>query len=125
MAMLEEFKKFIMRGNVIDLAVGVVIGKAFSDIVEAIVKHIFMPVIGALTRGIDLNSYTLTLYGDAKLGVGAVFQSIIYFLIIGFCLFMVVKAMNKFQKKKAEAPPEPTATEKLLAEIRDLLKSQK
>lgn len=124
MAMIEEFKKFIMRGNVVDLAVGVVIGAAFGKIIEAIVAQIFMPIIGAIMKGIDFSSYNIPLNGESKLGVGVVVTAIINFLIVGFCLFLVVKAMNAMQKKKVEAPSEPPASEKFLAEIRDLLKSR-
>jgi large conductance mechanosensitive channel len=116
-----EFKKFIMRGNVVDLAVGVVIGAAFAKIIDAIVTGLFMPIIGLATGGIDFTAYKLTLWGESKLAIGMVIQAIIHFLIIGFCLFLVVKAMNRVMKQE-EAKPEPTASEKLLAEIRDLLK---
>ena len=124
MGMVDEFKKFIMRGNVVDLAVGVVIGAAFGKIIEALVAQIFMPIIGAIMQGIDFSSYAIPLRGDSKLGIGIVLTAIINFLIVGFCLFLVIKAMNAMQKKKVEAPPEPPASEKLLAEIRDLLKKQ-
>lgn len=117
-----EFKAFIMRGNVLDLAVGVVIGAAFSKIVDAIVNGLFMPIIGLLTGGINFGAYQLTLWGESKLGVGLVVQAVINFLIIGFCLFLVVKAANRIMKKEAAKPAEPTTTEKLLMEIRDNLK---
>ena len=119
-----EFKAFIMRGNVVDLAVGVVIGAAFGKIVEAIVAHLFLPIIGVLTGGIDFSGLKLTLWGDAKLGIGIVIQAIINFLIVGACLFLVVKGMNKLKKKEEAKPAEPSASEKLLAEIRDLLKQK-
>ncbi|CAN5386288.1 large-conductance mechanosensitive channel protein MscL [soil metagenome] len=118
----DEFKAFIMRGNVIDLAVGVVIGTAFGAIVDTIVKGLFMPIIGLLTGGINFAGYQLTLWGESKLAIGMVIQATINFVIIGFCLFLVVKAMNKFKKKEEAKPVEPTESEKLLAEIRDLLK---
>jgi large conductance mechanosensitive channel len=123
----EEFKKFIMRGNVIDLAVGIVIGTAFTAIVNSLVKDIFMPIIGLMTGGFDVSGQTLTLYSDAKLGWGNFVQSIIVFLVVAFCLFLVVKGMNEMQEKgwvELPPPPEPTASEKLLVEIRDLLKKQ-
>lgn len=123
----EEFKKFILRGNVVDLAVGVVIGTAFGKIVESLVRDIFMPLVGLLTGGFDVSAQTVTLYGDAKLAWGAFVQSLISFVIVGFCMFLVVKGMNALHKyvlKDETGAPvvEPTPTEKLLAEIRDLLK---
>ena len=125
---LDEFKKFIMRGNVIDLAVGVVIGAAFAKIIDSLVADMFMPVIGLLTGGFDISGQSATLYGDAKLLWGHFLQMVINFVIIGFCLFMVVKGMNvlqkRMQKEEESKPPEPTASEKLLTEIRDLLKAK-
>ena len=123
----EEFKKFILRGNVVDLAVGIVIGAAFTGIVNSLVKDMFMPLIGLLTGGFDVSGQTLTLYGDARLGWGNFVQAVISFVIVAFCLFLVVKGMNKMKDKgwmDKSPPPEPTGTEKLLAEIRDLLKQQ-
>jgi large conductance mechanosensitive channel len=125
----EEFKKFIMRGNVIDLAIGVVIGAAFAKIIDALVADIFMPVIGLATGGFDITGQSLTLHGDAKLLWGHFLQMVINFVIIGFCLFLVVKGMNVLQTRMQKAEdakpaPEPTASEKLLAEIRDLLQAK-
>lgn len=124
MSLVTEFKAFIMRGNVVDLAVGVVIGAAFGKVVESIVKDVFMPIVGLATGGIDFSKETITLSGDAKLGVGNVVQSLINFVIIGACLFLVVKLMNTMNKKPAALPTEPTTSEKLLAEIRDSLKNK-
>ena len=124
MSMVSEFKAFILRGNVVDLAVGVVIGGAFGGIVASLVKDIFMPVIGLLTGGFDISGITVG-YGDARLGIGNFFQTVINFVIIGFCLFMVVKGVNLMKKKEEAKPVEPTASEKLLAEIRDELKAKK
>jgi large conductance mechanosensitive channel len=126
---VDEFKKFIMRGNVIDLAIGVVIGAAFAKIVDAMVADIFMPIIGLVTGGFDISTKSQVLYGDAKLHWGHFLQMVINFVIIGFCLFLVVKGMNVLESrmKKAEGSkpaPEPTASEKLLMEIRDLLKAK-
>jgi large conductance mechanosensitive channel len=135
---LEEFKKFAMRGNVIDLAIGVVIGAAFGRIVESIVGDIIMPIIGAITGGLDFSNYYIPLssavktgasYADAKkagavLGYGSFFTAVVTFLIIAWVLFLIVKALNKLQKQQAEAPaapPEPAREEVLLTEIRDLL----
>jgi large conductance mechanosensitive channel len=125
---IDEFKKFIMRGNVIDLAVGVVIGAAFAKIIDALVADIFMPIIGLITGGFDISGQATVLHGDAKLLWGHFLQMVINFVIIGFCLFVVVKGTNVLQQRmlKAEAskPVEPTPSEKLLAEIRDLLKEK-
>ena len=124
---LEEFKKFILRGNVVDLAVGIVIGTAFGKIVDALVKDVFMPIVGVMTGGLDVSSMRLHLYGDAHLMWGSFLQSVINFVIIGFCMFLVVKGINALHKyvlkdEEAAKAAEPTATEKLLTEIRDLLK---
>jgi large conductance mechanosensitive channel len=123
----EEFKKFILRGNVVDLAVGIVIGTAFGGVVSALVADIFMPVVGVATGGVNVSQMKSHLHGDAYLKWGDFLQTIINFLIVGFCMFLVVKgfnALNKYVLKEGgEAQPvEPTATEKLLTEIRDLLK---
>lgn len=127
-AFLDEFKKFILRGNVVDLAVGIVIGAAFGKVVDSLVKDVFMPIIGVLTGGLDLSTMRIHLYGDAYLTWGNFVQALINFVIIGFCLFLVVKGMNamhrRFAAEEAAKPPEPTPTEKLLAEIRDLLKEK-
>jgi large conductance mechanosensitive channel len=128
MAVLQEFKKFIMRGNVVDLAVGVVIGAAFGKIVDSLVKDIFMPIVGLLTGGFDVSKQAIT-YKDATLAWGNFLQTIITFVIVGWCMFMVVKGMNalhKYVMKDADQKPdaEMTPTEKLLAEIRDLLKAR-
>jgi len=126
MSVLEEFKKFILRGNVVDLAVGVVIGAAFTKVVDSVVADLFMPLVGVLTGGVDVSGMRLHLYGDAYLGWGKFMQSVINFIVIGFCMFLVVKGINALHKyvlrEEAAAPPEPTTTEKLLTEIRDLLK---
>jgi len=123
----DEFKKFIMRGNVIDLAVGVVIGAAFAKIIDSLVGDVFMPIIGFITNGFNVAGFTIA-YGDVTLKLGNFLQMVINFVIIGFCLFLVVKGMNvmhnRMKRDEAAAPPpEPTPTEKLLAEIRDLLKA--
>lgn len=122
---LDEFKTFILRGNVVELAVGIVIGTAFTNVVNSLVKDLFMPVVGVLTGGFDLSSQTLTLYRDARLAWGNFVQAGINFLIVGFCMFLVVKGMNRLHRylsvQEAAKPPEPTPSEKLLTEIRDLL----
>jgi len=125
---LEEFKKFILRGNVVDLAVGIVIGAAFGKVVESLVKDVFMPLVGVATGGVDVSGLSFTLYKDAKLNWGSFVQTIITFIIVGFCMFLAVKGMNALHryvlKDDAAQPVEPTPTEKLLTEIRDLLKQQ-
>ncbi len=123
MSMVHEFKKFILRGNVVDLAVGIVIGAAFTKIVDSLVKDIFMPVIGLITGGFNVAGVTVG-YKDAQLGVGNLTQNIITFVIVGFCMFLVVKGMNMLSKKEevAPTPMPPTPSEALLTEIRDLLK---
>ena len=121
---LEEFKTFALRGNVIDLAVAVVIGAAFGKIVSSLVDTIITPVIGMLLGGVNFSSLALTI-GDTAIAYGAFMQSIVDFVIIAFVIFAAVKGMNTLKKKEEAAPaapPEPTQEEKLLTEIRDLLK---
>jgi large conductance mechanosensitive channel len=122
---IKEFREFIMRGNVLDLAVAVIIGGAFGAIVTSLVDDIIMPLIGILLGGVDFTSLGLQA-GNAILLYGNFIQAIINFLIIAFALFLIIKAANRLMRKKAEAPvpPAPTAEEKLLTEIRDLLKAQ-
>ena len=122
--MLKEFKKFIARGNVLDLAVGVIVGGAFSSIVTSLVNNIFTPLIGLIVGGVDFSSLSIT-FRDTKIMYGAFIQSVIDFLIVAFCLFIVVKAVNKVTHKKEEKPAKPTKSEELktLEEIRDILKN--
>lgn len=122
--MLKEFKKFIARGNVLDLAVGVIVGGAFSSIVTSLVNNIFTPVIGLIVGGVDFSNLSIT-FKDTKIMYGAFIQSIIDFLIVALCLFIVVKAVNKVTHKKEEKPAKPTKSEELktLEEIRDILKN--
>ncbi len=127
---LKEFKDFAMKGNVMDMAVGVIIGGAFGKIVSSLVDDILMPAIGMLTGGVDFSNLAVKLGAGetaAMLKYGMFIQNIIDFLIIALCIFMMIKAMNKLIKKKEEAPApaEPSAEEKLLGEIRDLLKEKK
>ena len=123
---IEEFKSFAIRGNVLDMAVGVIIGGAFTSIVNSLVTDVFTPVIGKLTGGIDFSAITINLGGDAKIMVGNFLNAVISFVIVAFCVFLLVKAINKFTKKKeAEAPaPAPSADVVLLTEIRDILKEK-
>jgi large conductance mechanosensitive channel len=122
---LKEFREFIMRGNVLDLAVAVIIGGAFNAIVTSLVNDIIMPLVGILLGGVDFSGLGLQV-GNAVVLYGNFIQAIINFVIIAFTLFLVVKGANRVMRKKAEAPtpPAPTAEEKLLAEIRDLLAAQ-
>ena len=124
--MLKEFKKFIARGNVLDLAVGVIVGGAFSSIVTSLVNNIFTPIIGLVLGGVDFSNLSIT-FRDTKIMYGAFIQSVIDFLIVAFCLFIVVKFVNRFTKKKEEKKEEKKETKsaelKTLEEIRDLLKN--
>ncbi len=121
--MFQEFKKFLMRGNVVDLAIGIIIGAAFGKIIESLVKDILMPPLGYLLSGIDFSalSWKLDQTGKAAIQYGAFFNSLIQFFIIGFAVFLLVKALNKVVVKKEKLPPPPTQQEILLKEIRDLL----
>ena len=130
MKLFDEFKAFVMRGNVVDLAVGVIIGAAFGKIVTSLVNDIFMPIIGMIIGNVDFSSLEIKLgepvegAEQAAIRYGAFIQEIVNFLVIALCIFMVIKVINKMQKKKEEAPapaPEPTKEEVLLTEIRDAL----
>lgn len=123
MSLLSEFKAFAMRGNVIDLAVAVVIGAAFGKIVSSLVDGIIMPAIGLLLGGINIADKSITI-GHAVIKWGMFLQSIIDFTIIAFSIFIVIKALNSLQKKQQEAPAKPSDEVLLLTEIRDLLKRQ-
>jgi large conductance mechanosensitive channel len=121
MSIMQEFKAFAMKGNVVDLAVGVVIGGAFGAIVTSLVGDIIMPVIGAITGGVDFSGLAVD-FGKSHIAYGKFIQATFVFLIVAFALFMVVKAMNTTKKKEAAAPATPPEDVKLLTEIRDLLK---
>ena len=142
--MWKEFKEFAMRGNVVDLAVGVVIGAAFGKIVTSLVNDIIMPPVGKLTGGVDFNDKFISLDPDklakleagtnhvtlaqaksagvAVIAYGSFLSTILDFLIVAFCIFMVIKIMNRLWKQPLLSAPAPTPTETLLTEIRDLLK---
>lgn len=121
--MIKEFKKFIARGNVIDLAVGIIIGGAFGKIVSSLVDNILMPLVGLLIGGIDFSGLSVTIK-DSTISYGLFIQNIVDFLIVAFCIFLVVKLINKLNPKKEEAKKK--AEELLvLEEIRDTLKKQK
>ena len=132
MGMMKEFRDFAMRGNVVDMAVGIVIGGAFGKIVTSFVNDVLMPPIGMAIGGVDFSDLAITLKeaaGEAEavtLNYGAFIQTVLDFVIIAFAIFMVVKAMNNLKKKEEAAPPppKPSAEETLLAEIRDLLKKE-
>lgn len=133
MGMMSEFKEFAMKGNVVDMAVGVVIGGAFGKIVTSLVNDIIMPPIGVLIGGVDFSDLALTIQ-DATADAAAVtinwgntVQTILNFVIIAFAIFSVIKGMNKIKKKEEEAPaepPKPSKEEVLLTEIRDALKNK-
>ena len=139
--MLKEFKEFAMRGNVLDMAVGIVIGAAFGSIVQSLVKDVLMPPIGLLLGGVDFSNFFVTLRhgtaagpyptltaaqsaGAVTLNYGVFINAVISFVIVAFAVFLVVRSFNRMRRKQPEAPaapPQPSAEEKLLGEIRDLL----
>lgn len=154
MSMLKEFKEFAMRGNVVDLAVGVVIGAAFGNIVTSLVKDVIMPPIGKLTGGVDFKDLYITIdhaklealkaahlsdkgfdaahisltqvkdAGIAVIAYGSFINTILDFLIVAFCIFLLIKVMNRLWKKPEAVPAGPTTDQKLLMEIRDILKTK-
>lgn len=136
MSMLQEFKAFAMRGNVMDMAIGIVIGAAFGKIVTALVEDVIMPPIGWITGGIDFSSLKWVIraaddsdpahkVAEVAISYGIFINTVITFLIIAFSIFLVIKAMNRLQKKEEAAPAPPPADVALLTEIRDLLKERK
>lgn len=133
MSMMQEFKSFAMRGNVVDMAVGIVIGGAFGKIVSSFVADVLMPPIGMLVGNVDFSDLAVTLQAAGEgaeavtLRYGVFIQTVIDFVIIAFAIFMVVKAMNSVMKKEEEAPPappKPSKEEELLTEIRDALRAK-
>ncbi len=143
--MIEEFKKFIMRGNVVDMAVGIVIGAAFGTIIKSLVADVIMPPVGMLLGGVDFSNIFMVLQegdepgpystlvlaqesGAITINWGMFLNTLVSFIIVAFAIFMLVKAVNKMNEKpepeEAVADPEPGAEEKLLIEIRDLLKNR-
>lgn len=124
--MLKEFRDFINRGSVVDLAVAVIIGGAFGAIITSLVNDIIMPLVGVIIGGVDFAALAIEV-GEATILYGSFIQAIVNFLIIAFVLFLIVRGFNRLQKQQEEAPPappEPSPEEKLLAEIRDLLKEK-
>ncbi len=127
--MIKEFKAFVSKGNVIDLAVGVIIGGAFGKIVSSLVNDIIMPLVGIILGGLKFTELKVTV-GEASIAYGLFIQSVVDFFIIALCIFLIIKLINKLRKKKEEEPakaPEPPAPSKeelLLTEIRDILKNK-
>ena len=136
--MLKEFRDFAMRGNVIDLAIGIIIGAAFTTVVNSLVKDIVMPPIGYIMNGIDFSNFFITLTGSGEypslkaaqdagavtINYGVFINAVINFLIVAFAVFILVKQVNRFRKEAPAEPPAPTASEKLLMEIRDALRQR-
>ena len=132
MSFFNEFKAFAMRGNVVDLAVGVVIGASFGKIVSSLVDQVLMPPIGMLIGGVDFSGYKWVLKaagadgkGEVAIQYGAFFNTLIQFVIVAFAIFLVVKLMNRLIRKEEAAPAAPPADVVLLTEIRDLLKQER
>lgn len=123
---LVEFKEFISRGNVFDMAIGVIIGNAFSKIVTSLVNDIFTPLIGLLIGGLNFSTLSIKVK-DATIAYGVFIQNVIDFLVVAACIFIVVKLINKLKRKQEEVPAAPVKTDEvlLLEEIRDLLKKKK
>ena len=137
---MHEFKEFAMRGNVLDMAVGVILGGAFGKITTSLVNDVFMPLIGTLIGGVDLGKLSIVLKDAVMngeevvapavtLGIGTFLTTVIDFILVAFVIFLMIKTINRFHKKKEEDPkpeePKGPTTEELLTEIRDLLKEQK
>lgn len=125
-AFIREFKTFLNRGNVLDLAVGVIIGGAFKSITDSLTNDILMPLLGLLVNRVSFSDLTLTL-GSATIAYGSFIEAVLNFIIMAFAVFCIVKAFNRLHRKKEEAapPPKPSNEELLLTEIRDLLKEGK
>jgi large conductance mechanosensitive channel len=133
MSMMKEFREFALRGNVVDMAVGIVIGVAFGKIVSSFVNDVLMPPLGVVLRGVDFSDLAVRLkeasgeVAAVTLNYGSFIQTVVDFVIIAFAIFMMVKLMNSLKRKQEAqpaAPPKPSAEEALLAEIRDLLRSR-
>ena len=135
--MLKEFRDFALRGNVVDMAVGIIIGAAFGTIVKSLVSDVIMPPIGLVLGNVDFSNLFITLSGEAQptlaaakkagattLNYGLFINTVISFIIVAFCVFLLIKQMNKLKKKEEEKPADPPKQEVLLEEIRDILKTQ-
>lgn len=136
MGMVQEFKTFALRGNVVDLAVGIVIGAAFGRIVTTLVNNVIMPPLGLVLGGVDFSNLKLVLkqgatdatgksVGEVAIGYGVFINAVIDFLIVAFAIFLLVKLINSMHKQEAAKPSEPSTQEKLLTEIRDELRSDR
>jgi large conductance mechanosensitive channel len=131
MGFLQEFKTFAMRGNVVDMAVGIIVGAAFGKIVSSVVADVLMPPIGLLLGGIDFSGFAITLKQAAgsapavTLNYGKFIQTVIDFVIVAFAIFVLIKGINQFKAKQEAAPAAPPKQEVLLTEIRDILKERK
>lgn len=137
MGLIKEFREFSIKGNAIDLAIGVIIGAAFGKIISSVVADILMPPIGLLLGGVDFKTIVITLKDAAldpatnvlipavTVNIGLFLQAVVDFVIIAFVLFLIIKAINNFKKKEEAVPPAPTPEETLLTEIRDILKKKK
>lgn len=131
MGMIQEFKTFAMKGNMVDMAVGIIIGAAFGKIISSLVGDVIMPPIGMVLGGVDFSNLVVVLQAATEkapavvLSYGRFIQSIVDFLIIALCIFLVVKGINTLKKEEEAAPAAPSNQEVLLAEIRDLLKTRK
>lgn len=130
MSIVKEFKEFAVRGNVVDMAVGIIIGAAFGKIVSSLVSDVFMPPIGWMIGGVDFSDLAITLPAliegkePVLIAYGKFIQTILDFTIVAFAIFMVIKGINRIKKKEEPAPTAPSKEEVLLTEIRDLLKQQ-
>ena len=123
MGMVSEFKEFAMKGSLMDMAVGIIIGAAIGKVVGALVESVLMPLIGMVMGGVDFSSLAITV-GDANIGYGAFIQALIDFTIVAFVIFMILRMMNKMKKEEVEEEEAPAEDVALLTEIRDLLKQR-
>lgn len=130
MSMIKEFKEFAVRGNVVDMAVGIIIGAAFGKVVSSLVSDVIMPPIGLLLGGVDFSNLMITMkegVGDippVAINYGIFINTIIDFIIVAFSIFLLIRVINRFQKEKEAEPPKPSEQERLLTEIRDLLEKR-
>jgi large conductance mechanosensitive channel len=123
MSMIQEFREFAMKGSLVDMAVGIIIGAAVTEMVGALVDSVIMPVVGIFMGGLDFTSLAITV-GEANIRYGEFIQALINFVIVAFVIFMILKAINKMRAAEQQAPEEITADVQLLGEIRDLLKNR-
>ena len=121
MSIVKEFREFAVKGNVVDLAVGVIIGAAFGKIIASLVGDVVMPLVGTLMGGVDFSDLAVTV-GSAKISYGKFIQTCVDFVIVAWVIFLAVKVINRLKREEPPAPPTPPRQEQLLEEIRDLLK---